>query len=171
MVFSLEIACDTIIKFIQSVPYQFLNILASSAIHATKPSGRQKLNVSKVLSINKRKGITHGGAKTNMDVGSWQKMPSLGSRVLLVVNFYREATITWKTRWQLSANFWTKCLRLANQFLCALHNSSFGERGIMTKIRFMQQSRASQDFYPQPKNKVFIRKKPLETRGFLYNEL
>jgi hypothetical protein len=37
MVFSLEIACDTIIKFIQSVPYQFLNILASSAIHATKP--------------------------------------------------------------------------------------------------------------------------------------
>jgi hypothetical protein len=40
-----------------------------------------------VLSINKRKGITHGGAKTNMDVGSWQKMPSLGSRVLLVVNW------------------------------------------------------------------------------------
>ena len=31
-------------------------------------------------------------------------------------------------------------MRLANQFLCALHNSSFGERGIMTKIRFMQQS-------------------------------
>jgi hypothetical protein len=31
-------------------------------------------------------------------------------------------------------------LRLANQFLCALHNPSFGERGIMAKIRFMQQS-------------------------------
>jgi hypothetical protein len=32
------ISCDTVIKFIRSVPYQFLNILASSAIHATKPS-------------------------------------------------------------------------------------------------------------------------------------
>jgi hypothetical protein len=31
------ISCDTVIKFIRSVPYQFLNILASSAIHATKP--------------------------------------------------------------------------------------------------------------------------------------
>ena len=38
MVFSLVISCDTVIKFIRSVPYQFLNILASSAIHATKPS-------------------------------------------------------------------------------------------------------------------------------------
>ena len=31
-------------------------------------------------------------------------------------------------------------MRLANQFLCALHNPSFGERGIMAKILFMQQS-------------------------------
>jgi hypothetical protein len=38
MVFSLVISCDTVIKFIRSVPYQFLNILASSAIHATKPN-------------------------------------------------------------------------------------------------------------------------------------
>jgi hypothetical protein len=32
-------------------------------------------------------------------------------------------------------------LRLANQFLCALHNPSFGERGIMAQTLFMQQSR------------------------------
>jgi hypothetical protein len=32
------ISCDTIIKFIRSVPYQFLNILASSSIYATKPA-------------------------------------------------------------------------------------------------------------------------------------
>ena len=45
MVFSLVISCDTVIKFIRSVPYQFLNILASSAIHATKPQSRAYLDV------------------------------------------------------------------------------------------------------------------------------
>jgi hypothetical protein len=82
MVFSLVISYDTIIKFIQSVPYQFLNILACSFIHATKPNSLGAKNAK----TERQQSAAYQQSK---GYHAWRNKNKYGRRELVENTFFR----------------------------------------------------------------------------------